>query len=107
VATAANQTLGKTILVDSAGMTLYTYGQDTPGESACSGGCASDWPPLGPGAGSPIAGTGVTGTIATLTRSNGTKQVTYNGLPLYGWEQDQKPGDVTGDGVGGFHVALP
>lgn len=103
----ANPTVNGTILVDSAGMTLYTFGNDTAGVSACTGGCATAWPPLSPGAGSPTAGAGVTGTLGTITRSDGSKQVTYNGMPLYGWQQDQKPGDVTGDGVNNFHVATP
>jgi predicted lipoprotein with Yx(FWY)xxD motif len=88
-------------------MTLYTYGKDTSGTSACSGACAANWPPLAPGAGSPTAGSGVSGTLATITRADGTMQVTYNGLPLYNWVGDQQPGDVTGDGVENFHVAVP
>jgi predicted lipoprotein with Yx(FWY)xxD motif len=107
VSAATNAKLNKTILVDSAGMTLYTYGNDTSEMSACNGGCASEWPPLAAGAESPTGGPGVTGTLGTITRSDGTKQVTYNGMPLYGWEQDQQPGDVTGDGLEGFHVAVP
>jgi predicted lipoprotein with Yx(FWY)xxD motif len=45
--------------------------------------------------------------LGTLTRADGTVQVTYNGLPLYGWKSDAKPGDTTGEGVGGFSVATP
>jgi predicted lipoprotein with Yx(FWY)xxD motif len=50
---------------------------------------------------------GVTGKLGTLTRPDGTTQVTYNGRPLYGWQNDAKPGDVTGQGIGGFTVAKP
>jgi predicted lipoprotein with Yx(FWY)xxD motif len=49
----------------------------------------------------------VTGTFGTLTRADGSIQVTYNGLPLYGWQGDTKAGDVTGHGVNGFSVAKP
>jgi predicted lipoprotein with Yx(FWY)xxD motif len=106
VSATTNATLNETILVDSAGVTLYTFANDTPGTSACNGGCASNWPPLA-ASGAPTAGTGVTGTLGTITRSDGTMQVTYNGMPLYGWQADQKPGDVTGNGVNNFHVAVP
>src|SRR4029453_9877884 len=76
VATAANAKLGKTILVDSAGNTLYTYPKDPAGSRACTGTCATIWPPLTiADASTPEAGSGVTGTLATITRSDGTRQV--------------------------------
>ena len=108
VASAANATLGKNILVNSAGKTLYTYDKDTASSSACTGGCASIWPPLTIASGStPKAGSGVTGTLATIMRSDGTTQVTYKGAPLYTYQQDAKAGDASGDGVNSFHAAIP
>jgi predicted lipoprotein with Yx(FWY)xxD motif len=67
------------------------------------------WPPLVvPAGGTATAGPGVTGTVGAFTRAdNGTTQVTYKGLPLYLWKSDTKPGDVTGQGIGGFSVAKP
>jgi predicted lipoprotein with Yx(FWY)xxD motif len=107
VLTASNATLGKTILVNAAGFTLYTFANDTTGTSNCTGSCATVWPPLTPGNGAPTGGTGVTGTLATITRSDGTKQVTYNGKPLYTFQSDGSAGKATGDGVNNFHVATP
>jgi predicted lipoprotein with Yx(FWY)xxD motif len=107
VLTASNATLGKTILVNSAGLTLYTYANDTSGSSNCTGSCASVWPPLTLTSGTPTGGSGVTGTLATITRSDGTKQVTYNGKPLYTFASDGSAGKATGDGVNSFHAATP
>jgi predicted lipoprotein with Yx(FWY)xxD motif len=107
VLTASNATLGKTILVNSTGFTLYTFANDTAGTSACTGTCATVWPPLPPGNGTPTGGTGVTGTLATITRSDGTKQVTYNGKPLYTFQSDGSAGKATGDGVNSFSAATP
>jgi predicted lipoprotein with Yx(FWY)xxD motif len=87
------------ILVDQNGMTLYMFTNDTQGAgtSACSGGCATLWPALT--ASSPTAGTGVDSSkLGTLTRSDGTTQVTYNGWPLYTYSADTQPGDATGQG---------
>ncbi len=96
------------VLVGPNGLTLYTHTGDSATASTCTGGCATAWPPLAVPAGSnATGGTGVTGTFATLTRDDGTLQVTYNGLPLYGWKNDAKPGDTTGQGVNGFSVAKP
>jgi predicted lipoprotein with Yx(FWY)xxD motif len=96
------------VLTGPNGLTLYTRTGDTATTSSCTGQCATAWPPLTVAAGaSATGGTGVTGTFATLTRADGTLQVTYKGLPLYGWQKDAKPGDVTGQGVGGFSVAKP
>jgi predicted lipoprotein with Yx(FWY)xxD motif len=107
VLTASNATLGKTILVNAAGLTLYTYANDTAGTSSCTGSCATAWPALSPGSGTPTGGWGVTGALATITRSDGTKQVAYNGKPLYTFLSDGSAGKATGDGVNSFSVATP
>jgi predicted lipoprotein with Yx(FWY)xxD motif len=94
------QTVGSngTILVaGSNGMTVYTFSKDAPGVSNCKGGCATTWPPLTVGSGqTPTGGTGVTGALATITRDDGSLQVTYKGLPLYFFNKDTKPGDTNG-----------
>jgi predicted lipoprotein with Yx(FWY)xxD motif len=91
------------VLTDASGKTLYTFDKDTAGAttSACTGGCASAWPPL-TATGTPTAGPGVSGTLATISGG----QVTWNGHPLYLWMGDQAAGDTTGDGVNGFHAAM-
>lgn len=103
-----NSALGK-FLVDAKGMSLYTFASDSGGKSACAGSCASHWPPLGMAAGAkPTAGDGVTGKLATITRDDGTLQVTYNGHPLYYFAGDSAPGDAKGQGLGGvWYVAMP
>jgi predicted lipoprotein with Yx(FWY)xxD motif len=92
------------ILTGPNGMTLYTHAGDTSSSSTCTGACATAWPPLET-TGMPSAGTGVTGQLGTLTRPDGTTQVTYAGLPLYYWQGDTKAGDATGNGVEGFSIA--
>jgi predicted lipoprotein with Yx(FWY)xxD motif len=90
------------ILTDSKGMTLYQFAKDQANVSNCSGGCAAAWPPLVVAAGQdPTAGDGVTGKLGVITRQDGNLQVTYNGLPLYFFASDSKPGDTNGQGVGG------
>ncbi len=101
-ATVMAKTIGsQTILVaGSNGMTVYTYTSDVAGSgtSACSGGCLTRWPALTVPAGvTPTAGGGVSGALGTITRTdNGTLQVTYNGLPLYFFQNDKAPGDTNG-----------
>ncbi len=95
-----NDTLGS-ILVDDKGMTLYLFTKDTPNTTVCYEKCAIAWPPLLT-AGDPIAGEGVDAALlGTTNRTDGTVQVTYNGWPLYYYEKDKAPGDVTGQDVGG------
>jgi predicted lipoprotein with Yx(FWY)xxD motif len=81
-------------------MTLYIFTQDVKdsGESACTGGCLETWPALAVEVGAtPTGGSGVTGDLGTITRADdGTLQVTYNGLPLYFFKNDQAPGDLNG-----------
>src|SRR3954452_17393080 len=101
VAVADNGNLGK-ILVDSQGRTVYLFQKDTGSMSTCSGACATDWPPVTT-TGKPTAGSGLTASmVGTATRSDGSKQVTYNGHPLYLYVGDQKAGDTNGQGVNAF-----
>ena len=90
---------GTVLVAGSNGMTVYTFTKDVKdsGKSACSGGCLTTWPALTVAAGAtPAAGTGVTGKLGTITRDDGTLQVTYNGLPLYFFKNDKAPGDANG-----------
>lgn len=95
-----NDTLGS-FLVDDKGMALYLFTKDTPDTSVCYDKCATAWPPLLT-TGDPGAGEGVDASmLGTTTRTDGSVQVTYNGWPLYYYEEDKAPGDVTGQDVGG------
>lgn len=94
------------VLVDGDGFTLYLFTNDSEGSSACTGGCASTWPPLTVD-GEPSAGDGVDASLlGTITRDDGSTQVAYNGHPLYTYAPDEAPGDTTGQGVGGVWFAL-
>jgi predicted lipoprotein with Yx(FWY)xxD motif len=90
------------ILVDSQGRTVYMFGADSGTTSACTGACATAWPPV-PATGTPTAGTGANAAlIGTTSRSDGTNQVTYNGHPLYTFMGDHQPGDTNGQGLVAF-----
>ncbi len=93
------------VLADSKGLTLYWYAKDTSMTSACTGGCATAWPPL---IGTPKAAMGVrlTGKLAAITRAGGLTQATYKGHPLYTYAGDTAPGQVKGNGLGGVWHAL-
>lgn len=87
-------------LVDAKGMSLYLYTKDTPNTSVCYDKCATAWPPLLV-TNAPTAGKGIDAAkLGTTTRTDGTKQVTFNGWPLYYYIKDTKAGDVVGQGVG-------
>jgi len=87
-----------TVLTGKNGLTLYVYDNDTtPNKSACSGDCATNWPPLTVAAGSaPTAASGISGKLGTFKRDDGTTQVTYAGWPLYTFVEDKKPGEDNG-----------
>ena len=88
------------VLVDESGMTLYTFDKDESGKSNCYNQCAVNWPPF-----VAAAGDMASGDYTIVERTDGTKQWAYDGMPLYYWIKDDKPGDTTGDGVGGvWHV---
>jgi predicted lipoprotein with Yx(FWY)xxD motif len=101
VGVAKNPSLGN-LLVDSQGRTLYLFRADKGTKSVCSGECAVDWPPLR-ASGKPTAGSGVTASkLGTSARSDGQAQVTYNGHPVYRFENDHKAGDASGQGITAF-----
>jgi predicted lipoprotein with Yx(FWY)xxD motif len=101
VMAASNSKLG-TVLVDSAGKTLYTLTDASGKAVACTGQCLTFWPPLLLPAGSTTASgaSGVTG-LATVSAGGGT-QVTENGMPLFHFSGDNGPGTANGEGIVSF-----
>ena len=105
VSVADNAKIGKKVLVDSHGMTLYVWDNDTTaGKAMCTGQCAAAWPPVDV-TGTPTYGAGLDAAMfSTVTGPNGEKQLAVNGKPLYLWVNDKKAGDATGQGVNHFYV---
>jgi len=93
-----------TILVDGNGMTLYLFTNDSPGETVCYDDCAALWPPV-PGD-TPVDPSLDASMFGTIERDDGGSQLTVNDQPLYLYEPDTSPGDVTGQGVGGVWFVL-
>jgi len=87
---------GEQVLTNAQGMTLYWFAPDTSTTSKCTGSCATYWPPV---KGPVTAGSGVTGTLGTITRSDGTTQASYDGHPLYTYAADTAPGQNKGNGL--------
>jgi predicted lipoprotein with Yx(FWY)xxD motif len=84
------------------GMTLYVFSNDAPGTSNCYNNCATNWPPVLIEAAQPVvAPLAVPGAFGITERTDGGRQLTYNGWPLYYWVRDQNVGDTTGQEVGG------
>ena len=99
-----NTALGN-VLVDARGHTLYLFDKDKHGRSACYGACATYWPPLFSTA-KPRPGRGVHASLLGVTkRTNGKRQVTYAGHPLYTFIADKKAGQTTGEGLNNFGAA--
>jgi len=107
VAINSAQTSLGSVLVNSQGRTLYHFTKDTATTIACTGACATTWPPVTvPPGQQPQTGSGVTATLTVVDRPDGTKQVAANGQPLYMFSGDTKAGDTNGQGFGGFWFAL-
>jgi len=101
VVSTATTSLGR-VLVDGRGHTLYLFGKDRNGKSACSGACAKAWPPL-IGTAKPRAGAGAKASLlGTIKRADGRRQVTYNHHPLYTFKKDTKKGQTNGEGLNAF-----
>ncbi|WP_238923987.1 COG4315 family predicted lipoprotein [Achromobacter ruhlandii] len=91
------------VLVNSAGMTLYTFDKDAGGKSACNDQCAKIWPPV-----TAAADAKASGDLSIITRDDGSKQWAYKGKPVYLYAKDAKPGDKTGDNFKDvWHAAKP
>jgi len=98
---------GTTVLTNAKGFTLYSFAPDTPTASKCYGSCAAYWPPV---TGTTAAGQGLPGKVATIKRTDGTEQLTYNGHPLYTYIGDSAPGQATGNNLnlnGGLWHEVP
>jgi predicted lipoprotein with Yx(FWY)xxD motif len=91
-----------TVLVNSAGRTLYLFGPDKQKKVTCTGTCAKAWPPLYV-KGKPKAGSGIKASLlGTIKAPNGKTQVTYNHWPLYTFVEDAKAGQANGEGLVAF-----
>jgi predicted lipoprotein with Yx(FWY)xxD motif len=89
-------------LTDGSGRSVYLFESDHGKASTCNGACVSAWPPLTT-TGAPQASAGVkTAMLGTITRSDGAKQVTYGGHPLYYYAGDSTAGQTNGEGLNGF-----
>jgi predicted lipoprotein with Yx(FWY)xxD motif len=98
---------GTTVLANAKGLTLYSFAPDTPVSSKCYGSCAAYWPPV---TGTTAAGQGLPGKVGTITRTDGTEQLTYNGHPLYTYIGDSAPGQAKGNNLnlnGGLWHEVP
>jgi predicted lipoprotein with Yx(FWY)xxD motif len=101
----AHTKLGTILVAGPKHLTVYLFAADTGSSSTCSGACAQVWPPVTT-TGTPKAeGEAVAADLGTTTRSEGTKQVTYKGHPLYWYVSDSQAGDTTGQGVQSFGAA--
>jgi predicted lipoprotein with Yx(FWY)xxD motif len=90
------------VLVDSKGLTVYTFGKDQGTTSSCYGSCEGAWPPVTVH-GAPTIGEGASSSeVGTTMRKDGTTQVTYAGHPLYTFVEDKSPGEANGVGVTAF-----
>ena len=105
-AATATNTLGK-IVVDGKGMTAYAFDVDVAnsGKSACLAACAALWPAITTTTTTPTV-TGITGTVSSITGTDGSKQITINGMPIYTFSKDTAPNDVKGQGFKGVWHAL-
>ncbi|WP_211265793.1 COG4315 family predicted lipoprotein [Actinacidiphila oryziradicis] len=89
-------------LTDSAGRTLYSYTKDKETTSNCYDTCATKWPPLTTTKAVTVTGKyTVPKDLGTITRTDGKKQVTYGGHPLYYFKGDTAPNQIKGQGVDG------
>ena len=91
-----------TYLTDGSGRALYLFTSDSATTSTCTGGCATTWPPV-TSAGTPaVSGSANAGLLGSLTRGDGTHQITYSGHPLYYFSGDSAAGQTNGQGINSF-----
>ena len=98
-AVSAQSTSLGTILVDGRGRTVYVFANDKTNVSTCDGACAADWPPVPAPSPLPASPPGVQGALGTTARSDGTRQLTVAGHPLYTFSGDSAAGQTKGQGI--------
>lgn len=98
VKVSSNSELGR-FLTDSKGMTLYMFTPDKNNTSTCYDQCAVTWPPYLISSSQPTAAPNLRGSLGVTKRRDGKLQVTYDGMPLYYYVKDLKPGDTYGQDV--------
>jgi len=87
-----------TYLTDAKGRTLYHWEGDTSSTSSCSGPCAAVWAPYKTSGTPKASGSAKQSMLGTTARDDGSTQVTYADHPLYYYVDDQKAGDMEGEG---------
>lgn len=98
-AISAQSTSLGSILVDSQGRTVYVFANDKANKSTCNGACAAQWPPVTAPSPVPASGPGVTGALGATTRSDGKRQLTVAGHPVYTFSGDSAAGQTHGQGI--------
>jgi predicted lipoprotein with Yx(FWY)xxD motif len=101
VQTAKNK-LGTILVAGPEKKTVYLFEADKGSSSTCNGACASAWPPVTSEGAPTASGSALSADLGTTTRSDGSKQITYKGHPLYFFEGDESPGQTNGEGSKAF-----
>jgi predicted lipoprotein with Yx(FWY)xxD motif len=91
-------TTGGTVLATGQGFTIYWFAPDSTTKSVCNGQCTVHWPPL-VGKPSLASGVNLAGKLGSITRTDGQVQATYDGHPLYIFQQDAAAGEDQGNGL--------
>jgi predicted lipoprotein with Yx(FWY)xxD motif len=89
-------------LTDANGRSLYVFLKDQKNVSTCVDACAAAWPPFAASSTTSTDSSVKAALVGTISRSDGKSQSTYNGMPVYYYEDDKKPGDITGQGKNEF-----
>jgi predicted lipoprotein with Yx(FWY)xxD motif len=94
--------LGTILAAGPKRRTVYLFEADKGAASTCAGACAQVWPPVSTAGEPKVAGGASAANLGTITRTDGTKQVTYKGHPLYFFARDGDQSDTYGQGVKSF-----
>ncbi len=89
------------VIADASGRILYRYTPDHKNASTCTSSCLAYWPKaLVKATAKVTAGAGLKQTmLGTIKATNGMRQLTYGGFPLYRYVGDSKPGQINGEGT--------
>jgi predicted lipoprotein with Yx(FWY)xxD motif len=94
--------LGTILAAGDKKMTVYLFEADKNGKATCSGACEGIWPPVTTSSTPQVGGAAMAADLGTISRANGTKQITYKGHPLYFYAKDKDNGDAYGQDIKSF-----